>query len=152
MHIYVFMYTYVCIHTYVYLYVHIHVYKHMCKFSRACVPAYEYVCVCVCARKHTQTCGCVGGYSQQHRSNYTSLLQKETYTRDAILQKRPVILSILLTVATPSSKLTADADSDTRLTSGPAHFPYCSLPLLHRSCTEWCIAQCHNPQKRPVCV
>ena len=30
---------------------------------------------------------------------------KETYKRDAILQKRPIILSILLTVATPYQSL-----------------------------------------------
>ena len=79
---------------------------------------YFCVCVYVCyvtsdTQTHTQICG--GGHRHTPMIYHNDMgwlwlvgwiklqvsFAKETYKRDAILQKRPIILSILLTVATP---------------------------------------------------
>jgi len=88
-----------------------------------CVCARARVCVCVCVweRERVWVCVCVWVYMcvRMHRvvNNNASCVMgwlwlvgsiklqvsfaKEPYKRDYILQKRPVLLSILMTVATP---------------------------------------------------
>ena len=59
---YVYICMYTCIHTRMNTYIHIHTCVHMC--------AYIYVCI------HTYMYGLCGGFGQQDRLNYRSLLQK----------------------------------------------------------------------------
>ena len=96
----------------------------MCACTSAPVCMCACVCMCVCFGMCACACLCVCLCVYTHfcvdvnleavaQVSYMGWLQlvgsiklyvsfaKETYKRDAILQKRPVILSILLTVATP---------------------------------------------------
>ena len=52
---------------------------------------------------------------------------KESYKRDAILQKRPIILSILLTVATPYEYMYIYKNSR----SGPHHTSWCGVIYIY---------------------
>ena len=101
-----------------------------CVFKRRCVCmcVFIYRCVCTCILIHTCVCMCVficryvfihmylymyTCANMCHHSTHMGRIwlvgpiklyvsyAKEPYKRDDILQKRPIILSFLLTVATP---------------------------------------------------
>jgi len=74
------MYMYIYIYIYLYIYIYVYIWLHII-----------YVCLYTC----TGWLWLVGSIK------LSVSFAKETYKRDAILQKRPIISSILLTVATP---------------------------------------------------
>jgi len=80
------MYIYIYIHTHIYICIYI-LYTHTSSF----LPT----------RGHTGVVPCMRWLQLVGSIKLQVSFAKETYRRDAILQKKPIILSILLTVATP---------------------------------------------------
>ena len=71
-------------------------------YDSVCVCVF--VCMCLCACVSVELLIPVARYGVAFISRIDKLqvsFAKEPYKRDNILQKRPIILSILLTVATP---------------------------------------------------
>jgi len=86
------------IHTYGYAHVHTYMYKYICNSHLNHTPkSFMYI-----YRTHNAVMYTYMGWLRLVGSIQLQVsFAKEPYQRDDILQKRPIILSILLTVATP---------------------------------------------------
>ena len=64
------------------------------------IPIHVYMCIYACLQTYAHLY-VMGWLLLVGSLKFQVSFAKETYKRDDILQKRPIILSILLTVATP---------------------------------------------------
>ena len=96
---YIYIYIYICI------YIYTHTYLYVLKLSPASKNISRHrVCLLICPGIHQNPSATVRIMGWLRLVGSIKLLvsfAKEPYERDAILQKRPILLSILLTVATP---------------------------------------------------
>ena len=100
----IYVYTYIQIHAYMYEYIYIYI--HICRY--VCICHYIYLLLHIFTTHKSlfwwyflgwlSTIGWLGLVGS---IKLWVSFAKEPYKRDAILQKRPIILSILMTVATP---------------------------------------------------